>query len=157
MMQAVAAFTGGREIVPTGIFPKMSRRSLLGAATALPLAAIPVAAAAAEHPTVKRMAESRAAADAKFWALHAEFQRLEAAWEADPDDSDDNWNGQADKVRAAFDAMMLAGVFSVDAVLAKMRAANFELSIALPGPVKTLAQMIEWDLNRCAMQALAIS
>lgn len=155
MTQAVAVLTGGHEIVPTGISIEMSRRSMLGAVAALPAFAVPAGGMAAKHPLVAEMRASREAANAKFWQFYAEARALEDAWDADPDDSDDNWDRHSAGVHDAYERALMQAVFCPAAVLAKMRITGFNPSdFALPAPVNTADRVIEWDLERCAKESL---
>lgn len=128
----------------------VSRRSVVGAIPALPVLAIPAAKA---HPLADEMRASREAANAKFWQLHAELEALEAEWSACPDDDDEKERRLAELVNAKFDETMMQGVSCPLAVLAKLKLASFDAGgLSLPYPAITAAQMIEWDLGRCAAE-----
>lgn len=158
MTQADTALTVVREIVPMGKSLEISRRSMLGAVAALPAVAIPAVAIAAESSFLASMRESREAANAKFWRLHAELEALEAEWSACPDDEDETERRLGGQVQAKFDEAMMQGVFCPLAVLAKLRLAQFDVGgVSLPKPAGTLAQMIEWDLDRCAKAAQSVN
>lgn len=150
MDQAEMAISAPAPSLPTGNIGKMSgvmpvsRRGLMsvGAVAALG-AAVPLAAASAP---VDR--------DARFWAAWRVHKDLTAAWEADSDNSDANWDRHSARVSAAFDTMMSIGVWSVKAVLAKYYVTKGQ-DIGLPSKAggSTLT-MIQWDLERIAMQEL---
>jgi hypothetical protein len=50
-------------------------------------------------------ADSAQVQDTLFWQAHRRFAELEAAWEADPDESEPNYSAQGGRVYAAFDAI----------------------------------------------------
>jgi len=144
----------------TGIFDEssaISRRAVLGGLAVAPAIALPLAAPAArESPLIQQMAASRAAANAKFWKLHSEVERLERAWDADPDTSAANWNLHGERYGDAVENALMQGVFCPAAVLAKLKLVRFDAdSFALPAPVLTAARIIEWDLERCANERLS--
>lgn len=132
------------------------RRSLLGAVASAP--ALVISAVAAAHPLTAEMRASRESANAKFWRLHAEARALEDAWDADPDDSDDNWNRHSKGVREAYERALMQAVFCPAAVLVKLRITGFRPEdYALPVPVNRASRVIEWDLERCAKERLFVS
>lgn len=131
----------------------VTRRPLLGVVAAVPVLALP--AVAAEHPIVAEMRASRESANARFWKLYAEARALEDAWDADPDDSDENWNRHSVGVHDAYERAMMQAVFCPAAVLAKLRITGFDPEgYALPAPVNRASRVIEWDLERCAKEKL---
>ncbi|RQW41375.1 hypothetical protein [Novosphingobium sp. LASN5T] len=156
----------------------VSRRRFVGGLATSTLAAVPVAALAsgrtviagkvetmnmhtrvvadvAEHPLAAQMRASREAANARFWKLHAELEALEAAWEVDTDDSEENWERHAEGVHDATERVLMQGVFCPSAVLAKLNIVHFDpAGYMLPAPVHSAAQVIEWDLERCAKERL---
>lgn len=151
MTQADTALTGAHSIVPTGKSFEISRRSMLGAVAVLPLAGAPPATLAGESPFLAKMRRSRESANATFWRMHAEARALEDAWDADPDDSDENWERHSEGVRVAYERALMQAVFCPAAVLAKLKVTGFDpAGYALPAPVKTADRIIEWDLQRCA-------
>lgn len=158
MTKAVAANTGGHGIVPTGNSLEISRRSLLGAVAASPALALPAVAVSAEHPLVAEMRASRESANAEFWRLYSEARALEEAWDADPDNSDENWDRHSQGVHAAYERALMCAVFCPAAVLAKLKITGFDpAGYALPSPIKTADKVIEWDLERCAKEKLFVA
>lgn len=156
MTQAVAALTGGHANVPTGILPKISRRSILGAAVALPVVALPAVTVASETTFAAQMRASRESANAKFWQLHEEHLALEAEWSACPDEDQEREDALQAQADAKWNEVMLQPVFCPLAVLTKLKMTNFlPGDYRLPYPAENAARMIEWDLNRCAQPALA--
>ncbi|WP_394659557.1 hypothetical protein [uncultured Novosphingobium sp.] len=161
---AEAAFTGGRSLAPTGYSPDLSRRQIFAGATraGLAVSAVALAPAAlsmpantpAPHPTVTRAKHQRARSNARFWQLHAEFERLNAAWEADDDNSEEAWDAWSEKVTEAEDLMLLAPVSSAAAIAAKLRARPDPEGYNLPAPAGNVFQMILWDLERLSMLAM---
>lgn len=134
----------------------ISRRSLLGATAALPALTFPAIAAPAEHPLDAQMRASREAANAKFWNLHTQLEALKAEWSACPDDDRANEERLSHLVSAKYDETMMQPVSCALAVLAKLKLTEFDAANAvLPYPAETAAQMIEWDLDRCAKERLA--
>lgn len=87
--------------------------------------------------------------DADFWVAHREFCRLEAAWEADPDDSEANWDAHAARVSGAFNRMMTIEVSTAAAVLAKYVTTDGDRT-AIEGPAEDSVTMIRRDLERLA-------
>lgn len=133
----------------------ITRRSLLGAIAATPALAVPAVAAATEHPLVVEMRASRESANARFWQLNAEARALEDAWDADPDDSDENWNRHSQGVHDAYERALMQAVFCPAAVLEKLRITGFAPeAYAMPAPVNRASRVIEWDLERCAKEKL---
>lgn len=133
----------------------ISRRSLLGATAALPVLTFPASAAPAEHPLDAQMRASRQEANAKFWKLHAQLEALEAEWSACPDEDEANETRLSDLVSAKFDETMMQPVSCALAVLAKLKMTDFDpAGLALPYPAENAAQMIQWDLERCAKERL---
>lgn len=133
----------------------VSRRSLLGAVASVPVLALPVVAA--EHPLIAEMRLSRESANAKFWKLHGVARALEDAWDADPDNSDENWDRHSEGVRVAYERALMQAVFCPTAVLAKLRITGFNPeAYALPSPVDRASRVIEWDLERCAKERLFV-
>jgi len=87
--------------------------------------------------------------DAAFWEAWEIHKNLNAAWEADPDDSPENWDRHAHQVKAAFNAMMTTPVRTASALLAKYTATG-GAEIAIPGGAENTLRMIGWDLERLA-------
>lgn len=136
----------------------ISRRSLLGVTAALPVLAIPATATPAEHPLDTQMRASRQEANARFWKLHAQLMALEAEWSACPDDDGVSQDRISALMSAKFDEAMMQPVSCALAVLAKLKVMEFEPNnIVLPHPAETGAQMIEWDLERCAKERFLIA
>jgi hypothetical protein len=142
MTQAVPGNSADAPIPATGISVDLSRRAMLGgAALAGVLLATPALALPSADP------------DARFWPLHARWQHLEEAWDGDDGlaggDDDAVWDAAAAEVSAAFDAMMLAPISTVAAVLAKFKACAGQ-EILLDDRSLTTLDAIERDLARLA-------
>lgn len=160
---AVAALTGGRDLVPTGFSPEMSRRHVFSGAVrataavaAVAIAPVALASAgatpaiAAESPVRRRAREARERNTAKFWDAHRRLQALNAEFAADPDESWDNWHRWMDRIGAVETEMCLLPAYSAAALLAKLSITDDPRSYPLPGATDNLAQMITWDLERMA-------
>jgi hypothetical protein len=115
-----------------------SRRNVLGA---LGMASVIVPAAALAGPY--------APVDAKFWALHGEFKRCEAAWNDDADGSRENWERHSEIVHSAFSALLACPVDTSSAVLEKLEVCDWE-SVSLDCEPGDSLRAIRDDLRRMA-------
>lgn len=159
---AAAALTGGRDLVPTGFSPEMSRRQIFSGAarataTVAAVALAPAAVAAATAPAIgtesairRRAREAREKNSAKFWDAHRRLQILNAEFAADQDESWENWDRWMERIGAVETEMCLLPAYSAAAVLAKLSITDDPRSYPLPGATDNLAQMITWDLERMA-------
>ncbi|MGF7152513.1 hypothetical protein [Novosphingobium gossypii] len=90
---------------------RLSRRAAItGALVAMPIAAMPVIAAAP--------------VDAQFWGAHATWRNAHQAWVTDCDMSDESWGWHVSAVSSAYITMLRMPVQSVKAVMAKLEAAQ---------------------------------
>lgn len=115
-----------------------SRRNVLAA---IGIASVVVPAAALASPGAK--------VDAEFWRLHAEHKRCEAAWDADPDRSEPNWEWHLEIIDGALSAMLACPVSTVSAVLEKLEACEWQ-SFALDRAPGDSLDAIRADLVRMA-------
>jgi len=142
MKTADQAHTGPAPAVPTGNFAEVSRRGVLGAMVAAGgVVAVPAAAQAKRDP------------DARFWQLHAEYQRILAAWESEEDDTDaasNRWGARLSKAEAK---LMACPAHSVGVVAAKyaITEGHEQFYFGAYGLHSSL-EVIDADLRRLARQ-----
>lgn len=129
--------TASKAMPATGNTCKVSRRGALVLAAMMPAAAALPAAAVVSQT------------DAAFWQALREYRAMEAAHEADTDESDEALNRGAAKLRRAETALMCMRVKTLQAVAAKLNVVReHNPDGALLGKPFTRLDVISWDMER---------
>jgi hypothetical protein len=117
--------------------------------------ALPVAAAAMPAGAMP-FYDPRLGRDARFWALHREWEQVLADAEEDADESDEAFDRWSDRINEVETAMMLTPVTTAAAVHAKylVDKGRTEATYERGGQEFTTGQLIEWDLERLIKQEL---